>query len=210
MGSGQGAAPDTEINAEVAAEEERFREAQIKKNVEKRESKSRELSAFLRGEGISLDSDILLDSDGTTYVEHVDKDDDGFVQVRLERHMRQGTMQSRLVTVKPGDTITAEMDDRKAGTTRYAEAQAAFKERVAKKRGWCRMKRGKCRINAGEPCGISPRRSAPNASGLMAHSFDNAPIHGTGSLDDGPKTGRFAYLRITCRWTMRDGGDGGV
>lgn len=110
------------------AENERYLELSRKETNAKRHEKTQSEVGLLQGEGISIADDFLNPADGV--VNHITgwtRQNNGFIQIRVETHTDQ-SLTTRLVTVKPGDTLRLGMDDRTVGTTRYRESNPVTKE----------------------------------------------------------------------------------
>jgi N12 class adenine-specific DNA methylase len=103
-------------------EEKRFFELSRKETASKRAAKTNTLASALKEAGVTAPANFLHPSDGVeNHIESWTRDSNGFIQIRVETHTSV-SMSSKLITVKPGDTLSVGMNDAVKGTTRYEES----------------------------------------------------------------------------------------
>jgi N12 class adenine-specific DNA methylase len=102
-------------------EEQRMRDLSRKETQATRAKKTNSEVALLRKEGVNVPESFLNPEAGAE--NHItDWTRNGeFLQIRVETH-KGGTVGTRLITVKAGDTLNNGMNDTSPGTTRYQES----------------------------------------------------------------------------------------
>ena len=174
------------------AEEKRYFELYSKETKSKRSSKTAKHVGLLQEAGVVVPDDFLHPSDGVeNHVTGFTRDSNGLIQLRVETHTTD-SMSPKLITVKPGDTLTHGMNDTVAGTTRYAESNptSAPAETVNKRRGSQisveAMERGR-RVQIDDPESLSQlspaERKAINPDGTV--TIHRAVVKGVTTLEPG-------------------------
>lgn len=104
------------------SENNRFIELSTKETRARRASKTAGEAKLLKEAGVEVPDNFLNPSEGVAnHITGWTRDRNGFIQIRVETHT-DASMSPKLITVKPGDTLSISMDDQVEGSTRVREA----------------------------------------------------------------------------------------
>lgn len=134
---------------------------------------------------IVLDESMTNPSDGTkNVITDWQRGPDGLIHIRIENH-DSGSIRVKLVTVRPGDKITSEMDDAIPGTTRYDENPLVKKRNPSGKApGGAQLPVDNGKIIRGEEWGKSKVETDP----AKRQEIKNSIAEGEMILKSGRKT----------------------